>query len=80
MGNQGDTHVFQRLIASPLEWRYKDQIRIHTHDNLVIEISLYTDLCGFTFFQAFVHLFIEQMPCTGNPNDLIQGTQFNKIR
>ena len=44
------------------------------------EISLYTDLCGFTFFQAFVHLFIEQMPCTGNPNDLIQGTQFNKIR
>ena len=79
MWDQWDTDILQGLISAPFKRRNKDQVWVHTHDHLVVEIPFYADFGGLPTLETFVHLPIEQMPGTGHPYDLVQFAHLDKI-
>ena len=79
MRDQRDADILQGLVSASFEGRDKDQVGVHAHDHLVVEIPFYADLGGLSAPEAFVHLFVEQMPGTGHPYDLVQFAQLDEI-
>lgn len=79
MWDQWDTDILQGLISAPFKRRNKDQVWVHTHDHLVVEIPFYADFGGLPALETFVHLPIEQMPGTGHPYDLVSSPILIKL-
>ena len=79
MGNQRDSYIFQYIISATLVRRNQNQIGVHTHHRLIIEIPLDSDFDRLARLQPVIHLFVEQMARAGDSHHPVQRLQLDEV-
>ena len=79
MRHQRNAYLFQSIVPPSFKRRDQNQIRVYTHNHLIIEIPFNTYLMNASFFQTIIYFLVKQMACTGDTHHCIQLFQLDKI-